>query len=158
MGKVCLPVVKESEHHAKQNLCTLSCSAAFTKIASECNLTMEKCQDSIKATVRRNKRQLLKGPNPEKAARNGYGKTCDYLDILNKRILILQRALACQSKALAHILQRELYTMGNSILIRREAEMTHLQPHLGDSGCHKLRSSPFWHTPLFRFQLVKERE
>ena len=82
---------------------------------------MEKCQDSIKATVKRIKSQILKGANPEKAARNVYEKTCDYLDILNKRIFIQQRALACQSKALDHIFHREMYTMGNSVLIRREA-------------------------------------
>ena len=119
MGKVPLPVVKEFEYHAKQNLCTLNFSAVFTNTASECNLTHEKCQDSIKATAKRIKNQIQKGANPEKAARLGYEKTCDYLDILNKRILIQQRALA-------HILQTELYTMGNSILIRQEAEMTHL--------------------------------
>ena len=62
---------------------------------------MEKCQDSIKATVKRIKSQIQKGANPEKAARHGYKKTCDYLDILNKRIPIQQRALACQNKALA---------------------------------------------------------
>ena len=82
---------------------------------------MEKCQDSIKAIVKRIKSYILKGASPKKAVRNGYKKTCDYLDILNKRILIQQRALACQSKALGHILQREVYTMGNSVLIRREA-------------------------------------
>ena len=32
--------------------------------------------------------------NAERAARNGYEKTCDYLDILNKGIYIQQRALA----------------------------------------------------------------
>ena len=122
MGKVLLPIVKEFEHQARENLCT----AAFTKTASECNAILE--------------------------------KTCDYLDVLNKRIIIQQRALACQSKALAHILQRELYTMGNSILIRCEAEMTHLQPHLGDSRCQELRNSPFWPTPLFRSQLVNDGE
>ena len=36
--------------------------------------------------------------------------------------------------------------------------MTHLQPYLGDSRCHELRSSPFWPTPLFRSQLVKDAE
>ena len=90
--------------------------------------------------------------------RHGYEKTCDYLHILNKRILIQQRALACQSKALAHILQREMYTMSNSILIRREPEMTHLQPHLGAVRRQELRSSPFWPTPLFLSQLVKDGE
>ena len=93
------------------------------------------------------KSQIQKGANPEKAARQGYEKTCDYLDILNKRNLIQQRALACQGKALAHNLQRELYTMGNSILIRRETEMIHLQRHLGDSSHQELWSSLFWSTP-----------
>ena len=88
MSKVPLPVVKEFEYQARQNLCSLNFSAAFTKTASECNLTMEKCQDSIKATVKRIKSQIQKGANPEKAARHGYEKTCDYLDILNKGILI----------------------------------------------------------------------
>ena len=158
LGKVPLPVAKEFEHQAKQNLCTLNFSVAFTKTASECNLTMEKCQDSIKATVKSSKSQIQKGANPEKAARHGYEKTCDYLDILNKRILIQQRALACQTEALAHILQRELYTMGNSILIRREAEMTLIQPHLPDSRRQKLRGCPFWSPPLFWSQLVKGEE
>ena len=79
-------------------------------------------------------------------------------EIVNKRILIQQRALACLSKSLAHIVQRELYTMGNTGLLRREAEMTLLQQHLGDSRCQELRNSPFWPTPLFRSQLVKDGE
>ena len=79
-------------------------------------------------------------------------KTRDYFEVLNKRILIQQIALACLSKSLAHILQRELYTMGNTGLLRREAEMTLLQPHLGDLRCQELRNSPFWRTPLFKSQ------
>ena len=61
--------------------------------------------------------KIQKGANLEKAVRHGYEKTCDYLDILNKRILIQQiqqRALAGQSKALAHILQRDMHTMAIS--------------------------------------------
>ena len=65
MGKVPLLVVKEFEHQARQNLCTLNFSDAFTKTESECNTTMEKCQDSIKATVKRIKSQIQKGANPE---------------------------------------------------------------------------------------------
>ena len=38
-------------------------------------------------------------------------------------------------QSLAHILQRELYTMGNTGLLRHEAEMTLLQPHLGETRC-----------------------
>ena len=83
---------------------------------------------------------------------------CDYFEILNKNILIQQRALACLSKSLAHILQRELYTMGNTGLLRREAEMTLFQPHLVDSRHQELRNSPFWPTPLFKSQLVKDGE
>ena len=36
--------------------------------------------------------------------------------------------------------------------------MTLLQPHLGDSRCQELRNSPFWPTPLFKSQLVKDGE
>ena len=77
---------------------------------------------------------------------------------MNKRILIQHRALAFLSKSVAHILQRELYTMDNTGLLRREAEMTLLQPHLGDSRRQELRNSPFWPTPLFKSQLVKDGE
>ena len=76
---------------------------------------------------------------------------------MNKRILIEQRALACLSKSVAHILKRELYTMGNTGLLRHEAEMTLLQPHLGDSRCQELRNLPFWPTPLFRSQSRMEK-
>ena len=65
------------------------------------------------------------------------------------------KSLVCLSKSLAHILQRGLYTIGNTGLLRCEAEMTLLQPHLGDSRS-KLRNSPFWPTPLFNSQLVKD--
>ena len=40
----------------------------------------------------------------------------------------------------------------------REVEMTVLQPHLGDSRCQELRNLPFWPTPLFKSQLVKNGE
>ena len=104
---------------------------------------MEKCQDSLKSTFKRVKSQIQKGANPEKAARRGYENACDYFEMLNKRILIQQRALACLSKSLAHFLQRELYTMDNTGLLRSEAEVTLLQPHLGDSRRQELRKSPF---------------
>ena len=94
-------------------------SAAFNKVASECNLTME-MSGQYQSYCLKDKSQILKGASPEKVVRNGYKKTCGYLDILNKRILIQQRALACKSKSLALLFQRELHTMGNSILIRHE--------------------------------------
>ena len=122
---------------------------------------MEKCQHSIKTTFKRVKSQIQrvpKGADPERAARHGYENACDYFEIKNKRILIQQRALACLSKSVAHILQRELYTMCNTGLLRREAKMTLQQPHLGDSRCQELRNSPFWPTPRFKSQLVKDAE
>ena len=48
--------------------------------------------------------------------------------------------------------------MGNSSLMRCEAEMTHLQPQLGDSRRQEFRRSPFWPTPLFQSQLVRDGE
>ena len=33
--------------------------------------------------------------------------------------------------------------MGNTGLLRREAEMTLLQPQLGETRCQELRNSPF---------------
>ena len=158
MGTVPLQVLKELEHQARQNLSTINFTATFGRIASSCNTVMEKCPHSIKATFKRVKRQIQKGADPGRAVRRGYDNACDYFEIMNKRILIQQRALACLSKSVAHILQRELYTMGNTGLLRREAEMTLLQPHLGDSRCQELRNSPFWPSPLFKSQLVKDGE
>ena len=119
---------------------------------------MEKCRHSIKATYERVKSQIQKGADLKRAVRRGYDNACDYFEIMNKRILIQQRPLACLSNSVAHILQRELYTMGNTGLLRREAEMPPLLPHLGDSRHQKLRNSPFWPTPLFKSQLVKDGE
>ena len=114
MGKVPLPVLKELEHQARQNLSTIDFTAAFAKTSSSCNTTMEKCQHSLKSTFKKVKTQIQKGANPEKAARHGYDTACDYFEVLNKTILIQQRAHACLSKSLAHILQRELYSMDNT--------------------------------------------
>ena len=124
-----VPLQVQARHQTRQNLCTLRLLI-----------------------------QIQKGANPEKAARHGYDTACDYVDVLNKRILIHQRALACLSKSFAHILQSELYSMGNTNPLRCKAEVTHLQPHLRDSRCQELRSSPHLGAPLFRSQLVKDRE
>ena len=48
--------------------------------------------------------------------------------------------------------------MGKTGLLRHEAEMTLLQPHLGETRCQELRNSPFWQSSLFKSQLVKEGE
>ena len=55
------------------------------------------------------------------------------------------------------MLQRELDTMGNTDLLRRETEMTLFQPHLGETRCQELRNLSFWDS-LFKSQLVKEGE
>ena len=150
MGKVPLPILKELEHQARQNISTLNFTAAFAKTSSSCNASLEKCQHSIKSTFKKVKTQIQKGANPEKAAKRGYEQACEYLDFLNKTVLIQHRALTCLSKSLAHILPRELYSMGNTGLLRREAEMTLLQPHLGEMR----RQDP----SLIQSQLVKEGE
>ena len=152
MGKVPLPILKELEHQARQNISTLNFTAAFAKTSSSCNASLEKCQHSIKSTVKKIKSQIQKGANPEKAAKHGYEEVCEYMDFWNKTVLIQHRALTCLSKSLAHILQRELYSMANTGLLRREAEMTLLQPHLGETRRQELRNS------LFESQLVKEGE
>ena len=120
--------------------------------------TLEKCQYSLKSTFKKVKSQIRKGADPEKAAKCEYEEACEYLDLWNKTILIQHRALTCLSKSLAHILQRELYSMGNTGLLRREAEMTLLQPHLGEMRCQELRNSSFWPPSLFKSQLVKAGE
>ena len=48
--------------------------------------------------------------------------------------------------------------MGNTGQLRHKAEMTHLHPQLGESRCQELRNLPFWHSSLFKSQLVKEGE
>ena len=158
MGKVPLPILKELEHQARQNISTLNFTAAFAKTSSSCNASLEKCQHSIKSTVKKIKSQIQKGANPEKAAKRGYEEVCEYMDFWNKTVLIQHRALTCLSKSLAHILQRELYSMANTGLLRREAEMTLLQPQLGETRRQELRNSSFWDPSLFQSQLVKEGE
>ena len=48
--------------------------------------------------------------------------------------------------------------MDNTGLLRREAEMTLLQPHLGEMRRQELRNASFWPSSLFKSQLVKEGE
>ena len=158
VAKVPLPVLKELEHQARQNISTLNFTAAFAKISSSCNASLEKCQHSIKSTVKKIKSQIQKGANPEKAAKRGYEEVAEYMDFWNKTVVIQHRALTCLSKSLAHILQRELYSMANTGLLRREAEMTLLHPQLGETRRQELRNSSFWDASLFESQLVKEDE
>ena len=44
IGKVPLPVLKELEHQARQNISTLNFTPAFAKTSSSCNASLEKCQ------------------------------------------------------------------------------------------------------------------
>ena len=133
MGKVLLPILKELEHQARQNISTLNFTTTFAKTSSSCNSTLEKCQHSLKSTFKKIKSHIRKGADPEKVAKRGYVEACEYLDLWNKTLIIQHRALTYLSKSLAHILQRELYSMGNTGFLRREAEMTLLQPHLGET-------------------------
>ena len=157
MGKAPLPILKKLEHQARQNISTLNFTTTFAKTFSSCNSTLEKCQHCLKATFKV-KSQIRKGADPEKVAKHGYEEACEYLDIWNKTLIIQHRAFTCLSKSLAHILQRELYSMGNTGLLRREAEMTLLQPHLGETRRQELRNESFWPPSLFKSQLVKEGE
>ena len=79
MGKVSLPILKELEHQARQNISTLNFTAAFAKTSSSCNASLEKCQHSIKSTVKKIKTQIQKGANPEKAAKRSYSTQGPYM-------------------------------------------------------------------------------
>ena len=48
--------------------------------------------------------------------------------------------------------------MGNTGLLWREAQMTLLQHHLGETRRQELGNSSFWDPSLFQSQLVKEGE
>ena len=158
IAKVPLPVLKELEHQARQNISTLNFTAAFAKTSSSYNVSLERCQHTIKSTVKKIKSQIQNGANPEKAAKRGYKEFAEYMDFWNKTVLIQHRALTCLSKSLAHILQRELYSMANTGLLRRKAEMTLLQPQLEETRRQEPRNSSFWDPSLFESQLVKEGE
>ena len=77
-----------------------------------------------------------------------YQEACEYLDLWNKTLLIQHRALTCLSKSLAHILQRELYSTGNTGLLRPEAKMTLLHSHLGEMRCQELTLLAFFLVPV----------
>ena len=153
-----LHVAKELEHQARQNICTLNFSAVFNHTISECSSVMDRCRDSIKSTIKKAKHQILKGADPERAIKNAYDKTRDYMDIWDKRIQIQQRALAYQSKAMTHMLRQNLHVMVCAGLMRRDAEMTNLHPDLGETRRQQLRNSPFLPSPLFHSQMVQEGE
>ena len=53
-----LYVVKELEHQARQNICTLNFSAVFNQTISECNSIMDRSRDSITSTLTRAKHQI----------------------------------------------------------------------------------------------------
>ena len=143
VAKVPLHILKELKQQSRQNLSTINFMATFAKTSSACNTVLEKGLSSARSSLRKTKNQILDGADPRRLIKWGYQNVCDYFDIMEKRIL---RALACLSKSVAHILQRELYTMGNTGLLQREAEMTLLHPHLGESRRPELRNLPFWPT------------
>ena len=132
IAKVPLNILKDFEQQSRQNLSTINFIATFNRTSSACNSVLEKSLSSARSSYRKTKNQILDGADPRKVIKRGYDNACEYFDIMEKRILIQQRSLAALSKSLSHILERVLYTMGNSGLLRREAEMTLLHPHLGD--------------------------
>ena len=85
MGKVPLLILKELEHHY---ISTLNFTVAFAKTSSSCNVSIEKCQHSIKSTIKKVKTQFQKGANPDKTTKRGYEQACEYLDFWNKTVLI----------------------------------------------------------------------
>ena len=68
MGKVPLPILKELEHQARQNISTLNFATTFAK--TSCNSTLEKCQRILKHTFKQVKSQIRKGADSEKAAKH----------------------------------------------------------------------------------------
>ena len=65
VGKVPLQVLKELEHQSRQNLSTINFTATFARTASSCNIVMEKCLHSAKATFKRVRNQILKDAVPK---------------------------------------------------------------------------------------------
>ena len=115
---------------------------------------MDCCRDSIKSTVKKAKHQILNGADPERVIKNTYDKARDYMGIWDKRIQIQKRALACQSKAMTHMLHPDVHVTVCAGVMRRDAEMTNLHPDLGETRRQELRNSPFLPFPLFHSQLV----
>ena len=66
------------------------------RLSLDCNLIMKSYRDSLKTTSKWVKTQIQKGANPERAAKKGYERTCEYLEILDEGIHIQHRALTCQ--------------------------------------------------------------
>ena len=56
------------------------------------------------------------------------------------------------------MLQREFYIMGNAGFLKRDTEMTNLQPNLGKTTHQQLRNSLLSPSPIFHAQLLKEGE
>ena len=85
MGKVPLPILKELEHQARQNISTLNFAptsfASYSFSFSSCNATLEKCQYSLKLTFKKVKSQVRRGAYPEKAAKRGQKEACEYFNI-----------------------------------------------------------------------------
>ena len=123
-----------------------------------CNTVLEKGLHSARSAFGKTQNQILDGADLRKLIIRDHQNACEYFDIMEKRIFIQQKALAYLSKSVAHIPQRELYTLGNTSLLPREAEMTLLHPHLGESRRQELRNSPFWTSPFLKSQLMKYGE
>ena len=142
-GRAPLHALKELEHQASRNICNLNFPAVFNQTISECNSIAE----SVKSTLKRAKHQIQNRADSERVIKNTYDKSGDYLDIWDRKIHIKQKALACQRKAMTHMLCQDLYVMVYSGLIRRDAEMINLNPDLKpeDKSNVTLLLSPLFH-------------
>ena len=129
VAKVPLHILKELEQQSRQNLSIINFMATFAKTSSACNTV---------PSLRKTKNQILDGADPRKLIKQGYQNVCDYFDIMEKRIPIQQRALACLSKSVAHILRRELYTMGNTGFLRRNDPPSSPSGGIETSGVEEL--------------------
>ena len=144
VAKVPLNILKELEQQSRQNLSNPLSILLLLSIGLLRHATLLwKRAFTVPGLHRKTRNQILDRADPRKLIKRGYDNACEYFDIMEKRILIQQRSLAALSKSLSHILQRVLYTMGNTGLLRREAEMTLLHPHMGESRRQELRNSPF---------------
>ena len=135
MCNVPLPILKELEHQVRQNISMFNYATTFAKNSSTCNATLEKCQYSLKSTFKKVESQIRKIEDPERASKCGYEQVCEYLDMWNETVPNQHRALTCLSKSLV------IYSRGSYTLWVTPAEITMLQPHLGETRRQQLRNS-----------------
>ena len=157
-GHVPMHVLKQLEHQARANISTLNYSATFVDAMSECNSSIDAYRSSLKTLFKKAVHQISKGADPHRVMESTYDRFKYYHKLLDSRLFIQHRALVCQSRALGHMLHRNLYVIGISGLMRRDVEMSNLHPDLTDDRRRNLRNSPFMSSDLFKSELIPEYE